>query len=196
VESSVQEKEKKSLSKTVVLYKTRYGSSKKYAEWIAEELHGDLFDIEDVDPERLKDYDCIVFGGSLYATGISGLSTIKENFKSFENKKVIIFSVGASPARSEVIEDIKAKNFSPEIVEKIEFFHLRGGFDFKRLRLVDKILMILLKSKLKGKKRRGEELSDDERGMLAAYSTAVDFTSRKAIEPILESISKFTHGNA
>ena len=83
MESSVQEKEKKSLSKTVVLYKTRYGSSKKYAEWIAEELHGDLFDIEDVDPERLKDYDCIVFGGSLYATGISGLSTIKEEFQIF-----------------------------------------------------------------------------------------------------------------
>ncbi|MBN2219094.1 MAG: flavodoxin [Kosmotogaceae bacterium] len=183
------------MSRTVVLYKTRYGSSKKYAEWIAEEVQGDLFDIEDVDPERLQDCDCIVFGGSLYATGIIGLSTIKENFESIENKKVIIFSVGASPARTEVIEDIKAKNFSPEIAEKIEFFHLRGGFDFKRLRLVDKILMTLLKSKLKAKRRRGEELSSDEKGMLAAYKTAVDFTNRKAIEPIVESVRRFTQGN-
>jgi hypothetical protein len=73
----------------------------------------------------------------------------------------------------------------------VEFYHLRGGFDFKKLKLRDKILMSMLKMKLEAKKKRGEELTDDEKGMLAAYRIAVDFTSRKAIEPIVESVSRF-----
>jgi len=73
----------------------------------------------------------------------------------------------------------------------VEFYHLRGGFDFKKLKLRDKILMPMLKMKLKAKKKRGEELTDDEKGMIAAYRSAVDFTSTKAIEPIVKSVSRF-----
>ncbi|HNS35505.1 MAG TPA: hypothetical protein PKI70_05300 [Mesotoga sp.] len=48
-----------------------------------------------------------------------------------------------------------------------------------------------MRLKLKMKKRHGQELSDDEKGMLAAYETAVDFTKRKAIEPIVESVREY-----
>jgi hypothetical protein len=51
--------------------------------------------------------------------------------------------------------------------------------------------MSLLRLKLKMKKRHGQEFSDDEKGMLAAYETAVDFTKRKAIEPIVESVREY-----
>lgn len=50
----------------------------------------------------------------------------------------------------------------------------KGGFDFNKLNIKDKILMSLLRLKLKMKKRHGQELSDDEKGMLAAYETVVD----------------------
>jgi len=179
------------VSKVVVLYKTKYGSSKKYATWIAEEVGAEIFNVDDFNPGNLHNYNVIVYGGSLYATGIIGLSKIKKSIETLKNKKVIVFSVGASPAKPEVLEDIKAKNFSLEMASLAEYYHLRGGFDFKKLKLRDKILMSMLKMKLKAKKRRGEELTDDEKGMLAAYRTSVDFTSRKAIEPIVESIRRF-----
>jgi len=67
----------------------------------------------------------------------------------------------------------------------------KGGFDFNKLNIKDKILMSLLRLKLKMKKRHGQELSDDEKGMLAVYETAVDFTKRKAIEPIVESVREY-----
>jgi hypothetical protein len=41
------------------------------------------------------------------------------------------------------------------------------------------------------KKRHGQEFSDDEKGMLAAYETAVDLTKRKAIEPTVESVREY-----
>jgi menaquinone-dependent protoporphyrinogen IX oxidase len=179
------------VSEVVVLYKTKYGNSKKYATWIAEEVGAEIFNVDDFNPDNLHNYDVIVYGGSLYATGIIGLSRIRKSIETLKNKKVIVFSVGASPAKPEVIEDIKTKNFSLEMASFVEFYHLRGGFDFKKLKLRDKILMSMLKMKLEAKKKRGEELTDDEKGMLAAYRIAVDFTSRKAIEPIVESVSRF-----
>jgi len=67
----------------------------------------------------------------------------------------------------------------------------KGGFDFNKLNIKDKILMSLLRLKLKMKKRHGQEFSDDEKGMLAAYETAVDLTKRKAIEPTVESVREY-----
>lgn len=32
------------MKKTAVIYKTKYGSTKKYAEWIAQNLSCDIFD--------------------------------------------------------------------------------------------------------------------------------------------------------
>ncbi|MBN2253882.1 MAG: flavodoxin [Kosmotogaceae bacterium] len=179
------------MSDVIVLYKTKYGSSKKYATWIAEEVGAEIFNVDDFNPGNLKNYDVIVYGGSLHATGIIGLSKISKSIETLNNKKVIVFSVGASPAKPEVLEDIKAKNFTLQMASFVEFYHLRGGFDFKKLKLIDKILMSMLKMKLKAKEKRGEGLTNDEKGMLAAYGSAVDFTSRKAIEPIVESISRF-----
>jgi len=179
------------VSEVVVLYKTKYGSSKKYAAWIAEEVGAEIFNVDDFNPGNLHNCNVIVYGGSLYATGIIELPGFRKSIETLKDKKVIVFSVGASPAKPEVREDIKAKNFSLEMARFVEFYHLRGGFDFKKLKLRDKILMPMLKMKLKAKKKRGEELTDDEKGMIAAYRSAVDFTSTKATEPVVESVTRF-----
>lgn len=64
------------MSKVLVLYKSKYGSCEKYARWIAEDTGADISDISSFDTERLGNYDVVVFGGSLYAVGIIGLSVI------------------------------------------------------------------------------------------------------------------------
>lgn len=173
--------------KTIIVYKTKYGSAKRYAEWIAEELKADIFERSKVRLADLLKYDTIVYGGSVYAVGILGISLIKKNFGKLRDKKVVVFSVGASPAHSEALNDIKNKNFTNEMKEKIHYFHLRGGFDFSRLNPVDKLLMSLLKKILKRKKE--EELTDDEKGMLAMCDHPSDWTDKKAIAPIIDCIN-------
>jgi hypothetical protein len=126
----------------------------------------------------------------LYATGILGFSLIKKNFDKLKDKKVIVFSVGASPAYSEAINDIKNNNFTGVMKEKVYFFHLRGGFNYKKLNLIDRVLMYLLKKKIEHKKP--DELTDDEKGMLACYKHPVDWTNKKSINPIIESIKNST----
>jgi hypothetical protein len=63
-----------------------------------------------------------------------------------------VFASGASPYREEIIPEVLDKNFSPEQQKIIKFFYMRGGFDFSKLRFIDKILMTLLKWKIKRKK--------------------------------------------
>ncbi|MCS4480542.1 flavodoxin domain-containing protein [Clostridium botulinum] len=74
-------------NKIAIIYKSKYGSSKKYAQWIAEEVKGDLFNSSNIKEEKLKEYDIIVYGGGLYASGISGISLITKNLDILKDKK-------------------------------------------------------------------------------------------------------------
>ena len=61
---------------TVVLYGSKYGSTKQYAEWIAEELNADLLDVNDANLQNIKNYDTIIYGGAVYAGGITGINLL------------------------------------------------------------------------------------------------------------------------
>jgi len=168
--------------KTVVVYKSVSGFTKKYAEWIAEDLEADLLKLEKVDMDILVKYDLIIYGGSLHAVGISGINMIKNNLNKLRDKNIIIFATGASPSRESTVSEVRDRNFSAEEQKQIQFYYFRGGFDFKKLNLINKILMTLLKWKIK--LSRGK--TPDEKGMLAAYSQPMDFTKKEDIKELLE----------
>ncbi|MGI6668808.1 MAG: flavodoxin domain-containing protein [Acetivibrionales bacterium] len=167
--------------KTVVIYKSNTGFTKKYAEWIAEELSADTFDIAGITADNLVPYDAVVYGGSLYATGITGIKFIKRNLDMLKDKKVVVFATGATPAGEETIREMRDRNFTPEQQKHIKFFYFRGGFNYDKLKPFDKFLATLMKWMLKRKK----ELTPDERVILAAIDNPVDFTDRKYIGEIV-----------
>ncbi len=167
--------------KTVVIYKSKTGFTKKYAEWIAEGLSADIFDVSNVDANIVTAYDTVIYGGSLYAVGIIGVKYITQNMDKLKDKKIVVFATGASPSSKEVISEVRNKNFTPEEQKHIQFFYLRGGFDYSKLNPFDKVLMTLLKWKIKMKK----ELTTDGKGMLAMYDKPIDFTIKKNIDKII-----------
>ncbi|GIM29278.1 flavodoxin [Clostridium polyendosporum] len=170
----------------VVIYKSKYGSTKRYAEWIASNVNADLFEISTISLNDLQKYDTIIFGGSLHAAGIKGVKIITDNFKQLMNKKIIVFAVGCSPGRKDAINHVLYNNFTNDMKERVNFFYLRGAFNYKKLGFIDKIMMSALKSKLKRMKK--EELDEDSRGLLECYDNPVDWTDKKTIIPIIECI--------
>jgi len=172
--------------KTIVIYTSTTGFTKKYAEWIAQDLGADLVEARSLRPETLQAYDTIIYGGSLHAVGIRGIKALKRNFARLHGKRIIVFATGATPSRTDVPEEVINANFSPEERARIRFFYLRGGFDYSKLGPVDKLLMGLLKLKIKGKNER----TPDEKGMLAAYSHPVDFTKRENIKDLVAFAAK------
>lgn len=167
--------------KSVVIYMSQTGFTKKYAEWIAEELGADIFEVSEANADMLKNYDTIIYGGGLYAGGINGVKLITENISSLKDKKVIVFATGASMGRSKEINGVKDKNFTAEQQEHIKFFYLRGGFDYNKLNTFNKIIMTFLKWSLK---MRGDR-TPDEQGMLDAYDHPMDCTKKENIQELV-----------
>lgn len=178
------------MKSTAVIYKSKYGSTKKYAEWIGNELECDVLENSSVSADRLKKYDTIIYGGGLFAGGVNGISLITKNFDTIKNKDVILFTVGlADPKDTANTEHIKGgikKAVSPEVYEKLKIFHLRGGIDYSALGIVHKAMMAMLVKSMKSKDK--SELRDEDKLMLETYGQQIDFTDKKSIQPIVDYI--------
>ena len=171
----------------LVTYASKYGTTKRYAQWIAEDLACDLRDSREVNAELLKSYDILIHGGGLYAGGLSGIQTIVKNYDAISNKWIILFSCGlADPEDPENVAHIEAgleKVLTPEMREKIRQFHLRGGIDYSRLGLTHKAMMAMLRRVML--KKGYDNLRSEDQMMLDTYGGTVDFTNRESLAPLL-----------
>jgi len=166
---------------TIVVYKSISGFTKKYAGWIAEELGVPCVELGDFRRQAVADGDVVVFGGSLHAVGINGYRRFSRLVASRKLKQLVVFAVGATPAREGVEEVIWAGNFPENEARDIRLFYLRGGFDYGKLDWSNRLLMKLLKAKLKLRKRRGP----DEEGMLKAYDRPLDVTKKENVAELV-----------
>jgi hypothetical protein len=124
----------------------------------------------------------VIFGGSLHAVGINGIKIIKQNLPILNDKKIIVFAVGASPPRGNILKEVKNNNFNAEQQQNIAFYYLRGGFNYDKLDRLNKVIMSLFKVRIALKKKR----TSDEIGMLAAYAKPIDCTKKENITEIVE----------
>ena len=62
--------------KTVILYSSKSGYTRKYAGWLSEELSAEVMDIRKADIQKLAACDLVIFGGSLHAVGAFGLGRL------------------------------------------------------------------------------------------------------------------------
>ncbi|MGH4118279.1 flavodoxin domain-containing protein [Clostridium sp.] len=174
---------------TIVVYKSKTGFVRNYAEWIAEELSADIFDVSKVDINILTKYDTVVYGGSLHAVGINGVKFITKNIDKLKDKKLVVFASGASPSSENVIKVVIDNNFTCDQQKHIKVFYLRGGFNYNKLPRFDKVLMTLLNWKINRKRKHKKELTSDEIGMLAALKNPADFTRREYIDEMVSYVN-------
>ena len=79
------------MNKGIILYQSKYGATKKYANWLQEETDYDCVETKSVNLNRLSEYDTIILGGGVYASGIAGLSFLKKNIGRLSDKKIVVF---------------------------------------------------------------------------------------------------------
>lgn len=178
------------MSKRAVIYKSNYGSTKKYAQWIAEELGADPMERDKTKISALGNYDVIVYGGGLYAGGLSGISLLTRHFDSIKDKALYLFTVGAADVRDpQNIDHIRGGLFrvlTPEMQKSIKIFHLRGGMDCPNMSFIHRVMMGMMIKKLR--KMPESALQNDDREMLASYGQKMDFVDRMTILPLVDAI--------
>ena len=67
------------MSRGIILYQSKYGATKKYVDWLVEELGYDYAETKNSKVANLLNYDVIILGGGVYASGIAGLQFLKKN---------------------------------------------------------------------------------------------------------------------
>lgn len=174
------------MKKIIVIYKSKYGSTKQYAAWLSKALNADLLEHSNVNINALNNYDTIIYGGGIYATGIKGFSLIKQNFNHIKEKEVIVFAVGASPYEEETLHSIKKNNFTVEM-DNVKLFYMQGSFNYDNMKFLDKTLVKMLKKSID--KKPYEELVVWEKALLDGFYNSSDNTNIENINPILDYIS-------
>ena len=99
----------------IILYQSKYGATKRYADWLSEETGFKCIETKKADINEIVEYDTIVLGGGIYASGIAGLSFLKKNIKKLRDKKIVVFCCGASPFEEDAFQQIKEHNFNAEV---------------------------------------------------------------------------------
>ena len=168
---------------TVVLYTSHYGATKQYATALAAALGAPCFALGTEDAQAVRSAGRIVYGGGLYAGGVAGLGKAK---KYFPGKDVFLFTVGLAAAqRPEVRAEIEGqvrRGLGQQSLAPGHLFCLRGAFCFDKLGAVHKTMMRMMRRMLL---KKGDAMTQDDRDLLAAYDTPVDFTDVSALAPLV-----------
>lgn len=168
--------------KTIVIYNSQTGFTKRYAQWIAEEINADCVELSIAKKTDLDSYDAIVFGGWAVAGSISKLKWFKNNISKWSNKKLIAFCVGASPIENPEIEEALPKNFTADELEVVRWFYLPGGLDYEKMSLKSRAMMKMFVKMLKAKKNK----TQDDLNQIRMVSSSYDISDIKYIEPIID----------
>lgn len=172
--------------KTIVIYNSQTGFTKRYAQWIAEKTGADCVELSEAKKRSMDAYEAIIFGGWACAGGISKLRWFKGNMDQWAGKKLIVFCVGGSPINSPFVKPALKNNFSEAEFKKVNVFYCPGGFCYEKMSASSRLMMKLFLKTLKAKKDKTEE----EREMIKMISASYDISDPKYIEPILKCLEK------
>ncbi len=159
--------------KIIIVYQSSTGFTKQYAQWIGEALSCDVKDIKEVTPEKIGEYDRIIYGGWIMGNNVAGLEKIKR----MNPQSIVVFAVGATPDGEEIRSAIKAQNH----IESTPFFYMEGGMRFERLNL---LVRAMLKVVMKSVKKKQSKTAQDE-FMEKNLGSSFDNSDKKYIEPLV-----------
>lgn len=172
--------------KTIVIYNSQTGFTKRYARWIAEAAGADCLELSAAKRRSLESYDAIVFGGWACAGSIKKLGWFKENIEKWADKKLIAFCVGASPIDNPEVEQSLKQNFKESELKKVNIFYCPGGLNYEKMPVSSRLMMKMFIKMLKAKKDKTKA----EREMIKMISASYDISDKRYIEPVLECLER------
>ncbi|RZT01034.1 flavodoxin domain-containing protein [Cuneatibacter caecimuris] len=175
------------MKKGTIIYQSKYGATKKYAEWLKEMTEFDCIETKKAAAEEMEQYDTVILCGGIYASGIAGISFLRENFSRLKDKKTAIFCVGASPYDENGLEKIKEHNLTGDLKE-IPLFYGRGAWDESKMKFLDRTLCKMLQKFVV--KKNPEACEPWMRDLITAAGQTCDWTDKKYLDPLVE----YLHG--
>lgn len=167
----------------IVIYKSKYGATKTYAEWIAEELNCEAVDFKNVKINDILKYDTVILGGGLYAEMIAGATLITKNIDKLSGRKLIIYTTGLTPLDCREYYDklVFEKNFKDVDMTNIKVYNFLGKMIIDELSLPHKMAIKALKKLMSDK----ENPTEMEKLLIELCDADGDFTDREAVKDLV-----------
>ena len=127
--------------KTIILYATKYGAAAEIAGRIANKIEGAVIHNLKQNAPSLSDFDCVIFGSSVYAGSIrkEAKAFLTQNAAALLEKKFGLFLCGIGEEGARTYFNA---NFSKDILEKTKATCFPGGiFDPKKTNRFERFLL-------------------------------------------------------
>ena len=172
--------------KTLITYASEYGTTLQYAKRLAKLCNLEYKNIDDV--KNIDGYDRIIHLGALYAGGVKGLKDIVKLLK--DDTRFIIATVGLADVNDPInINNIRnsiKKQIPEDLYNRTKIYHLRGGINYKKLKLVHRTMMAMLYKKACSIPEN--EQNAETKAMIATYNQEVSFVDDKYLTDLINDI--------
>lgn len=168
-----------------ILYKSKYGASKKYAAMLEAELSCPARDLSHCSALDLSQFQHIILVSGIYASGVPGLTLLRKRCPGLDPGRLMVFCVGASPFDPEALAQLRNRCL-PSGWETVPFFYGRGAWDEDRMTWPDRVLCGILQRAIA--KKSPDSIEPWMAALLSAQGEAHDWTDAAYLEPLLASI--------
>lgn len=141
------------MSRSIVIYTSKRGSTKQYAEWIAEDLGCEALRLDDALKRDLNlyEYGCIVYGGWIRGSGIVDFDKFGRLLDEELMKRLIVYGVGVADETAENYAQVwgySIGKLDPRNENGAILYILGGRYDPEAVTGMDKMMMKIMKAVL------------------------------------------------
>lgn len=158
----------------IIIYKSNYGTTKQYAQWLSEETGFLYVSSGSVKNADISDKDAVIIGCPVFANRPLLAKWIQKKWNVLQGKKVVLYTTSGTAPEDPALQKGFSASFPDGIRDGISYFPQGGRMVFKELKPMHKFFMNLGMKMEKDPKVR-EEMGKDKDGV-----------DRKGIEAIVK----------
>ena len=125
--------------KGLIIYKSKYGATTQYADWLGADLGLPVYSTEKADSQELQAADYVLIGSSVYIGRLLIKKWLRKNIAILKNKKLFLFVVcGGGATDKQQQEAIINTNLPAILSSQCDVYFMPGRLDIKKLSWTDK----------------------------------------------------------
>ncbi len=167
---------------TIILYHSKTGFTKRYAQWLAQELGCIAHPAGGRPLPDWNRYEVVIFASWFHAGKIRRLDWFKK--LPLDGKERIVLVTGAMPADAAGVSESLAANFK-EDSQKYRAFYVPGGLNYEKMGIGDRLMMKAFAGMLNSKKDK----SPEEAMMAENIGHSFDLSRREYLSELVEYVN-------
>lgn len=179
------------MKKVAIVYTSKFGHTKQYADWLAAHMGKDDADVINVatfNPTQLLAYKLIIFASGVYGDKMPIMDFVKKNIMGISTAKTMMMAVSWYTNDSEeAVQKLTEENYPDQFKGKVPLYVINSGIDKKKISVADKAK--LLASQVMIEKKDGR--SNDDINILAILKGYSDATSEENLDSIKKGIEEY-----